>query len=143
MPTPRTRTSPAVGSMSRLIIFRSVVLPDPLVPRIASTSPGSTSRLTPRSASWPSGYDLRTSRQATAGWSDFTMPPQDVYGAAPGIGTHATALTVLSSTVTALSRNSGGDNRTTAISLCFGKRDFADHDRARNLRLNCQATTNL
>ena len=64
---PRTTTSPELGSISRLTIFKRVVLPDPLVPRIARNSPGATSRFTPRRASPPSGYTLRTSRQATAG----------------------------------------------------------------------------
>jgi len=41
-----SRIVPEVGSMSRLIIFRSVVFPHPLVPRRQSVSPCSTENVT-------------------------------------------------------------------------------------------------
>src|SRR5882757_3665572 len=41
---PRIHISPEVGSMSRLIILRRVVLPQPLVPRNTTVSPSSTSK---------------------------------------------------------------------------------------------------
>jgi len=43
---PSIFTVPEVGSISRLIILRSVVLPDPEVPTITAISPSATVRLT-------------------------------------------------------------------------------------------------
>ena len=46
---PSHRTHPEVGGYSPAMILASVVLPDPLSPTIATTSPGLTDRLTPSS----------------------------------------------------------------------------------------------
>ena len=50
----RTMTRPASASRMRAISFSEVLLPAPLGPMIPNTSPGSTSKLTPRSAQWSS-----------------------------------------------------------------------------------------
>ncbi len=58
--SPSISTRPPVGSTSRLIIRRVVDLPQPEGPTRASTSPGSTTRLSDPTATVPSGYSLRT-----------------------------------------------------------------------------------
>src|SRR5207245_2627977 len=42
LPAPATKTSPAVGSSSRLMSFRVVVFPEPLRPKSTSVSPVAT-----------------------------------------------------------------------------------------------------
>ena len=53
---PRSRTQPSVGSVIRLRIFRSVLLPAPLRPMMPTTSPGWTSNETLRQG--PEGLEL-------------------------------------------------------------------------------------
>src|SRR3989442_15200861 len=52
---PATRMTPAVGSTSRLIERRNVVLPAPLLPRMTTNSPARTARLIPRRATVAGG----------------------------------------------------------------------------------------
>src|SRR5205823_4716040 len=55
------------GRNSPAIVFSSVVLPAPLAPTSATTSPGSTCSETPWSASTPPPYDTARSRTACRG----------------------------------------------------------------------------
>src|SRR5262249_29007246 len=67
---PSKRCSPELGRSRQPRIDRSVVLPEPLGPMIATFSPERISRLTPASASTcvaPRGYARTTSRSATSG----------------------------------------------------------------------------
>ena len=47
---PRTESRPAVGRVSRAMIFNRVLFPAPLAPTMPTASPGLTSKLTSRSA---------------------------------------------------------------------------------------------
>src|SRR4029079_1517970 len=57
---PSRKIRPLVGSISRLIIFRVVDLPQPDGPTRQTSSPGSTSRSSSCTATVPSGYRLPT-----------------------------------------------------------------------------------
>src|SRR5918998_1757992 len=63
---PSTSTLPEVGSSRRLMHRSSVLLPEPERPKMTTTSPGVTSRLTPLRTSF-SPNTLRTSRRLTIG----------------------------------------------------------------------------
>src|SRR5438067_2330819 len=58
MSSPFSRTVPSSGSSNPAMILSSVVLPDPLGPRIVTSSPGWTVRSTPASAT--TSPNLRT-----------------------------------------------------------------------------------
>src|SRR5918998_330081 len=63
---PSTSTLPEVGSSRRLMHRSSVLLPEPERPKMTTTSPGATSRLTPLRTSFTPNT-LRTSRRLTIG----------------------------------------------------------------------------
>src|SRR5229473_5022483 len=64
---PSTNTEPASGSSSRLINFSSVLLPAPLRPTSASTSPASTVRLNRSRTGGAPGRANETLRNSIAG----------------------------------------------------------------------------
>src|SRR5215471_18394154 len=87
MSRPSTRTRPASGFSKPATTFKSVVLPEPLGPRIVSSSPGAMSRETPSSARTSpkrlltparlSSPDRSTTRQAFAsGFLELPGVPQ-------------------------------------------------------------------
>src|SRR6516165_2430075 len=63
---PASVTAPEDGGISPLMILNSVVLPAPLGPMMARRSPGSTDRLTSRSAFTPAKFLLTRSRLSSA-----------------------------------------------------------------------------
>src|SRR5690606_14646931 len=77
--SPSSRIRPEVGSTSRLIIRSVVDLPQPDGPTSASTSCSRTARLSPATATVPSGYALRTASSPTTVRSamrrTYTAPP--------------------------------------------------------------------
>src|SRR3954447_3445669 len=84
---PGDKAAPEVGFASVQSMLIVVVLPAPLGPRKPNTSPGATSKLTPRTAS-SSPKDLRSSSTSTA-----FIP--SLYGERPiGLGRRGVALGV-------------------------------------------------
>ena len=61
--TPRTRTVPEVGRSSPMICRSMVVLPEPLPPSSAITSPASMFRLTPSSTRWSPYWTVKLSTE--------------------------------------------------------------------------------
>jgi hypothetical protein len=79
-PRPKMLAVPDVGLVRPSTMSSSVVLPAPLGPSRATTSPASTVRSTPataRTGAWPGGVKvLRTSSTAMAGGSSCVMDPE-------------------------------------------------------------------
>ena len=78
--SPKMRTSPDVGSRTPIKMFKSVLLPHPLPPRITKVSSGKTLKLIPLRTVRPFGKTfvrLTTSRigSCTSGIAASTFPP--------------------------------------------------------------------
>src|SRR5437762_12730761 len=79
---PATRTAPAVGSTSRLIERRNVVLPAPLLPRTTTHSPARTTRSSPSRATVPGGNTTESPATSIIGSIRILGGPRGSAGAA-------------------------------------------------------------